>query len=86
MRHNSYSDHPDLNDIFDEEPTEPFLEVTAQLNSAVSLVGEFSARAGVLGYLTEPEQNWSMLLMDEIADDLDRVQVEDQDIYNEEQL
>ncbi len=69
---NSYSDHPEL-DFLDEEPTDPYRSVTAQLNNSVSVVAELTARATVLGYQTDAPKHWTTRLSDE----LDSIPVEE---------
>jgi hypothetical protein len=70
---NSYSDNPEL-DFLDEEPTDPFIQVTAQLNSAVSIVDSFSAQGTLLGYLSDPPKHWMERL------ELEEMQIDESDI------
>lgn len=63
MSQTSYSDHPVLNELFDDEPTDPGTaigEVQRQLDASESVVG-FMARARSLGYgvkRPEPLPKW----------------------------
>lgn len=66
---NSYSDHPDLNAIFDDEPTEPFImlsrDALKQLDADDSVIAEFTARAQMNGYSTEAD-HWTTRLSNEL--------------------
>lgn len=61
---NSYSDHPVLNEIFDEEPTNPMIKVQRQLNSSASVVDDFLAAARIRGY--DDDQHWTESINDEV--------------------
>jgi hypothetical protein len=64
MGDSSYSDHPVLNDIFDDEPTQPdvsLAEAQRQLDGATSVAEGFLARGKSLGYREgrkEPVPQW----------------------------
>jgi hypothetical protein len=62
---NSYSNHPVLNEIFDEEPTNPMIDVQNQLNSASSVVDEFLAAAYLHGYGGD-DPHWTESILEDI--------------------
>ncbi len=70
MKENEYSDCTILNEILDEEPTNPFMAIEQQLNTAVSL-----------GYSVSPPRHWTEKLMDEL--DGVPVPITEEDIFTE---
>ena len=55
----------ELHDFLDECDTDPYVAITAQLNSATSITGML-ARAETLGYRTEAPRHWTERLEAEL--------------------